>query len=519
MRTHSPQSPAKQTVAHQPRATQADGPANSDQASALAAHHDEQTLARAELLTALPGAIPRQGALGVAQYDEVESKSQSRQLASDNTFHHLDGDHALGLTMDPAPAGTPLSTSMHMGRSGEAQAAGEAAHLKACNGIDTLGEYRTMLVQDFNFGMFVTRYAGPLKPTRPRTDVRAAGETPFLRAVVGRFYPGATLDFPEAQACVEIARNIWSYATCGTDCSGNSDIAEMQGLLYVFDQEVRDSSDTNTTMADGKDAEDYFVVPGTEAWDTPIKLLKGDGRHGRATVLTTRHLLGGMTEGSADEDLDGYGTSYLLLDRSPSVQSDEYALLAGLVEKGGFDGELALAGFDSDGKTLRKVNNGEPLSREEAARLLQAASDRVTGDPNVRGAPSALVERIGSSQEQGLAAALQWLEDPSVSATSDKRRQLLVVTDEPDFNPDVLRKVQDVARRKSISVKVMYAFNTEKPSAYGDSVVSNAFVVVDVMAIKVLLDAWRVDREGLSQLDWLKVADAQHAEVQDWGPR
>ena len=137
-----------------------------------------------------------------------------------------------------------------------------------------LAAYREMLKQDFNFGgvisecYFVGASAG-------------GGERVFVDAILARYPQGNPNVGNTPENLAALAREIWSYATTGADTSGKTDIAEMQGLLFALDARIQESSATNTPMSRGT-----FVLPGTG-----VNLPLGDGRHGRATVLTTRHLL------------------------------------------------------------------------------------------------------------------------------------------------------------------------------------------------------------------------------------
>jgi len=474
---------------------------------------EQDPIDRARALTSLPGATAGDHSdFGVAQYEKIEQRSQ-RDTYWNKTFQHMDADHSLGFTMDPAGPDARGSTPIHMGEVGEDQRTNEATHLAACNGIDTLAEYRKMLQRDFNFSGLINKYAGARPDLTAPEELRSAGESAFVADVIARFYPDNQVGDPEVAAAEAIAKNIWSYATCGYDLNGVTDIAQMQGLLYVFDKEIRQSSDTNTKMKG-----EWFVVPGTEDWDTPIKLKGGDGRHGRATILTTRHLLAGMSETPPETELTGFDESYLLLDRSGSMQTDEFSHLADLLEVGGIDGELHLAGYDDTAASLKKVENGDALTQDEAVAALSLASEEAAAVNNKEmadfdQADPALTHRGRSTREQGLAAALAWAK--GLPEDSDTRRQMLVVTDEPDFNPTVLADLQAEAKKKNLSVKVLYSFNSQSPGSYGAGN-ADSYVIVDVMAIEELLDHWLVPRQDTQQLDWMRVAASQHAEVKRW---
>lgn len=448
--------------------------------------------------------------IGVENAATVEAASLDPSDARNTTFAHMNADWERGIQLPTVDGTTPGTTPVQ----------------NAGGGIATVDDYRAMLRQDFNFQGMVDDFAGEAADRSPE-QVRAAGESRFLASVVKRFYPGRAVDDPTVQPAVAIARNLWSYATCGHDTAGVTDIAQMQGLLYVFDEQVAANSDTNTRMAKGDKEDDYFVVPGTESWDSPIKLLKGDGRHGRATILTTRHILQNSSGPAPDHSTTGYDQSFLLLDRSESMRVDEYGKLVQTLEAGGIDGEVALATFDSDGQnllntrgSLEKVQDGQPLDRDEAALLLERASRRHTG--NVQAGdflPGALASGSGQvSHEQGLGNALKWLDSPEVVADPKVQQQLIVVTDEPDFAPAYLERLQAKAREKGVSVKVLYSFSSSSPDVYGTGN-ADSYVVIDVLHIDRILDAWktvRPEEARWGQLDWLEVAKAQGSVVKRW---
>jgi hypothetical protein len=134
----------------------------------------------------------------------------------------------------------------------------------------SLAAYREMLKQDFNFG-------GVVSQCNAAGAGAGGGEKAFVDAILAR----GNTNVGNSADLAALAREIWSYATTGADTSGKTDIAEMQGLLFALDARIQESSGTNTPMSSGT-----FTLRGTG-----VKLNLGDGRHGRATVLTTRHLL------------------------------------------------------------------------------------------------------------------------------------------------------------------------------------------------------------------------------------
>jgi len=132
-----------------------------------------------------------------------------------------------------------------------------------------LDEYQAMLCRDFNFDGAIDTLNG------------LGGEPAFVAAMKARFGQG----HPLGDAAFEsICHEVWAYCTTGMDSSGTTDIAVMQALLDQLSPDISNSNDTNTPLTGAP-----FQVPGTE-----VVLNRGDGKHGRATVMETRHLLAGI---------------------------------------------------------------------------------------------------------------------------------------------------------------------------------------------------------------------------------
>lgn len=157
--------------------------------------------------------------------------------------------------------------------------------------VQTLDDYKKMVRDDFNFQ----------KATEFFDD--NGGQEAFLTALADK-YPDHPLG---AEALEQVGIQLWSYAQTGADTQGNTDIGQLQGLLRPLDTEIATSSDTNTPMS-----ETEFTLPGTE-----ISLPEGDDTHGRATILTTRHLMGSLVPDDAH-----YTTTLLVLDLSASMEPE-----------------------------------------------------------------------------------------------------------------------------------------------------------------------------------------------------
>ncbi len=441
------------------------------------------------------------GQLEVRTEEDVATASRAETADWNAPFLALDADPKLGFTFPTAGPEADPAMAVRIGKQGEHRRGKEDDYL-AQTGIETLADYRAMLVQDFNFGGLVERLAGvpSLDDQNPKA-MRAAGEDAFIQLAIARFHPGLSASDPATETTVAIAKNIWSYATCGYDVEGRSDISELQGLLYLFDAEIRSSSDTNTEMASGTDIQDWFVIPGTEGWETPLKAKRGDGRHGTATVRTTRHLMAKL-DGSK---LDGFDESFLLMDRTGSMSTDEYHHLSSLLERGGLDGTVALASFEAN---IEEVSGGAQLTQEQAQSELR----------NPRG-PLAST----GGRECTMKSALAWLQKikarGGVAAGETVSRQMIIVTDAPDNDFEVgdLEAVQDLARELNMSIKVMYSYVASAESSY-EMDNADTYMLIDILKIKpdAIGSGWKISRENGLQLDWRRVGQAQGAAPQSW---
>jgi len=441
------------------------------------------------------------GQLEVRTEEDVAAASRAETADWNTPFLALDADPKLGFTFSTAGPEADPSMAVRMGKPGERRRGKEGDYIEQ-TGIETLADYRAMLVQDFNFGGLVERLAGvPSLDGQAPKAMRAAGEGAFIQLAIARFHPGLSASDPATETTVAIAKNIWSYATCGYDVEGRSDISELQGLLYLFDAEIRRSSDTNTEMASGTDAQDWFVIPGTEDWETPLKAKRGDGRHGTATVRTTRHLMAKL-DGSR---LDGFDESFLLLDRTGSMGGDEYQHLSSLLERGGLDGTVALASFEAN---IAEVSRGTQLTQEQAQTQLK----------NPRGPLAS-----SGGRECTMKSALAWLQRikarGGVDAGETVSRQMVIVTDAPDndFEVSDLEAVQKLAREMNMSIKVMYSYVASAKSAY-ETDGADTYMLIDIMKIKpdAIGSDWKISRESGLQLDWRRVGQAQGAAPQSW---
>lgn len=209
--------------------------------------------------------------------------------------------------------------------------------------VQTLDDYKKMVRDDFNFQ----------KATEFFDD--NGGQQAFLTALADK-YPDHPLG---AEALQQVGIQLWSYAQTGADTEGNTDIGQLQGLLRPLDTEIATSSDTNTPMS-----ETEFTLPGTD-----ISLPEGDDKHGRATILTTRHLMGSLVPDNAH-----YSTTLLVLDLSASMEP-ETKRFAELLDRPSMENHtVMLATFwDRDATTPLRLSDTlpEPVSDQYANLMAQ----------------------------------------------------------------------------------------------------------------------------------------------------
>lgn len=192
----------------------------------------------------------------------------------------------------------------------------------------TIEEYRQMLIRDFDANGAITKFRDH------------GGQSAFVAAVLARF------PAEDEGTMTVIATEVWSYATTGMDTKGVTNIAQMQGYLYALDPNIRVSSDTNTPM------KNVFNAGTAEA---PIMIQAGDGKHGRATILTTRHLLANVTFTLIEPERittikpDTFGgfddRDRFIRDASPSMTAKWITIQKGI------DKILKQGSFDPTGKT------------------------------------------------------------------------------------------------------------------------------------------------------------------------
>jgi len=155
--------------------------------------------------------------------------------------------------------------------------------------------------------------------------------------------------------------------------------------------------------------------------------------------------------------------------------------------------------------------------------------------------------------EHGLHAALTLIKD---MPRKKNKTQIVVATDEPDYDPACIGQLTDLAEEKNISIKILYSFSRAHVGKRLHAETANSaqrvaareieagkglmdmgprsthYVIIDVKKIEnvkqYLFDrndrlelkgrtADQIERgAGRYQLDWIKVAKAQGATVHEW---
>ncbi|MFT5686343.1 MAG: hypothetical protein ACI8RZ_007299 [Myxococcota bacterium] len=358
-------------------------------------------------------------------------------------------------------------------------------------GIEDIEDYRKMLKKDFNFSGTISRYIGLADG-----NAKAGGKL-FVDAVLVRYELDGDDADPAQKAKVEgLAKNIWSYASTGMDIKGNTDVAQMQGMLFALDSELVKVSNSNTEMQDTE-----FTLPGTDE-----TLKDGDGLHGRATILTTRHLMDNVSDDPGDNELTGYDHTILLADISGSMEDDRKNF-GRLMDAGNVTGDVSIATFYDDDRSLNfneMTRSPELTEIQEEKKALMAERrklmDDASGDHTVRlkeisaevGAlnkrqrvlektPEKMTPgRAGDSlkrnrdpiysgvdgvqDEEGMRNAIKVLSTypvPEEPPTKPYTSQLIILTDEGDKDASALPELQLLADSLGFDVKVMFSKNGE----------------------------------------------------------
>jgi len=335
-------------------------------------------------------------------------------------------------------------------------------HGAEATGIDDLEEFQEQIAHDLNFNGVFDAYTS---------------EQEFVSALVSQYGSSGGPDRKEQVRA--IAENLWSYATEGQDVEGNTDVAELQGLLFALDPLIAEASQSNTTH------DNNFTIPGTS-----IELgTGGDDYYGRATMLECRLLSSVLEdlptpqddtpvldqfeeqietpEPSIDrtpEDDDVFGRTHFMTDVSGSMYGD-FRALSDYFDEVDF-GETRIGGLNSYYDELNWHNDGKAVPMEEGRDIMSDLARvglhnkdfNLSGKKDKAEAISGAFKNIGGGKEESpITTALTMLEgmdDTRIDRVEGE--QIIIATDEGDSKPGRLRELRDMAREMGVLVKVLY---------------------------------------------------------------
>ncbi len=321
-------------------------------------------------------------------------------------------------------------------------------------GVRDLASFQRQLQGDLNFNGVFDEY----------TSVES-----FASACVARY--GADAGEARIQA---IAENLWSYASTGMDVTGNTDVSQLQGLLYALDPMIAVASQSNTTH------DEDLTLPGT---DMVVPGAGGDEWYGRASMLECRLLSSVLKKelipeetvevleevtpepSKAPEDDDVFSRSTFVMDVSASMYNDHDTVRDYLNEVD--FGETRMAAMTHHDEDLSWHAGGAEVSQDEGREVMNQL-----GDVNLRSGGSRTREKKaearaisdmfseigGSHDESGLAKILELLEAKQASGdpVGLEGEQIVVATDESDSSPELIKEVWTLGRQLGVLVKILY---------------------------------------------------------------
>jgi len=360
-----------------------------------------------------------------------------------------------------------------------------------------LQEYRNLVVKDFNFNRAIDRFSSLEKFTQG----------------LGRTYPDKAEQL--GQATFEaLAGEIYSYAKQGRGTQGKTNISEMQAVLYALDPYIRDSSDTNTTMkaSSPPTMDAYQQLPKADrskyvqVGEHCLPL--GDGKHGRATTLTTRHIMAELdllepTSIPIDQNkLDGSQNTMLLIDISSSMDSGRQQF-SKLLAAGGLSGQIQIGTFHDRQGSLRMLQHGRQLAAEEAAESLASGRDAVFQMPHG--------SRMRESGIDAGISALAQISVPEAPPRQPFKSQMVLFTDETDTQPERLAELQEMAQSRGYDVKTIICLE-ERGEARSFCIVNVS--EIDASTIRRFISSNHHNK--MPAIHWERVAESQGAPVQKW---
>ena len=336
-------------------------------------------------------------------------------------------------------------------------------------GIANLEEFRKQITADLNYNGVFDEYES----------------SKAFESAVASQYGGST---PERKEQVRaIALNLWSYATVGADLEGNTNVSELQGLLYSLDPLIAEASASNTKH------ENTFTIPGTN-----LELDSGgDDLYGRATMLECRLLSSVLKEKAPpasevekEEELppllqsvpetekenkppvddDVFGRTHFIMDISASMYND-HKMLSEYFNEVDF-GDTSIGGMTSHysgvnwhGATSGDDAIGAPVSMDEGrdmmgglARLNLDRKSTSEKKDKAEGISNAFDGLGKGNEESSIETAYQMIlkmKNENIAVDQTKGEQIVIATDEKDSFPKNLHALRDMANEMGILVKVL----------------------------------------------------------------
>ncbi|MDG1482739.1 MAG: hypothetical protein P8R54_24315 [Myxococcota bacterium] len=445
-----------------------------------------------------------------------------------------------------------------VGKDGTKRSVDGDAKMAADLDLGDMKAYRNRLIADFDFGGVIAFYL----------EKGGSARRAFLNDMLAKYAPETEPDDPKQLKILALSEELWSYATRGADSTGNTDIAQMQGILFAIDSEIVKTSNSNTRMS-----KETFTLP-----DTDITIPIGDGVHGRATTLTTRHLLG-VVEGGNDE-LEGYDENLAFIDISGSMAS-EMSQLGGLMGAGNVSGEVDLITYHDSGFSAQyttppsnktttkeraehralfedyketmvayqvvvdalkdanttanqelKITRGKDLKAarsafmsfhdsltgrtpSEAAKVLAEAGEDTSTDEAFDATKSAKSIHEGkvSMRESGIDVVIAHLIDRPTPETMPKKpfnKQILMMTDEQDAKPNKMKFLKRMADKHGYTVRILFSLQVGGLAKTFQIIELDEIDLSDISKYKVSAS------NGKECFDWSIAATEQKAEVKKW---
>jgi len=248
---------------------------------------------------------------------------------------------------------------------------------------------------------------------------------------------------------------------------------------------------------------------------------------------------GGVHPSVPDTGLEGHDTTYMVLDKSGSMQTDDFQRLGGLIDLGIISGNVALGGYDDSAESLALVREGRPLTPEQASIILdqtgeaaldrnhaaaQAQQDGTSVDRDISkyadGRRDVSPELGNSSglgmEEEGIASALAWIRSEAF-VDEGERKQMIIVTDESDSSSmQDFEALQAEAKERNIRIKAVIFTSDGKDKHRKDGGDTTRFEIMDLTELEPHESWWESGK-----LDWTMVAAADQGsaehEIGDFG--